>query len=187
MKIIDIAPPEVEPLTLDYAKTFLRVDTDDDDVLITDLIRAARVRVEAMINGSLITRLRRLTTQRFSQSGVCIHHHPVLSVNAIRAADDVGVYVDVTPEEMTLNLRCQPPIITLKDNKVWDSLLSGTAYIDVDFTAGFGIAADDIPMPLRQAVMLLLAQSYEFRGDTDGPPTPMLVDALLMPYRVVRL
>lgn len=187
MTIIDVAPPEVEPLTLDYAKTFLRVDTGDDDALITDLIRAARERIETMINGALITRQRRLTTRQFSRNGLCIHHHPVLSIHAIRAADHAGAHVDVALEDVAINLRCQPPIITLKNHQAWQNLLSGTAYIEVDFTAGFGAAADDIPMPLRQAVMLLLAQSYEFRGDSDGPPTPMLVDALLMPYRVVRL
>ena len=47
-------------------------------------------------------------------------------------------------------------------------------------------------MPLRQAVLLLLAQSYEYRGQDSAPPkvpptVPMMVDALLMPYRGVRL
>jgi hypothetical protein len=42
-------------------------------------------------------------------------------------------------------------------------------------------------MQLRQAMLLLLAQHYEHRDDALTRPVPMLVDALLMPYRTVRL
>ena len=61
MAITDIAAPLTEPITLDYAKTFLRVDNDDEDQLINDLIVSARLRIETMIGGSLITRARRYT------------------------------------------------------------------------------------------------------------------------------
>jgi len=62
MAVTDINPPALldEPVTLDYAKVFLRVDNDDEDALIADLIRAARERVERLINSALITRARRL-------------------------------------------------------------------------------------------------------------------------------
>jgi len=45
----------------------------------------------------------------------------------------------------------------------------------------------DVPMQLRQAVLLLIAQHYQFRDTAPARPVPMLVDALLMPYRSVRL
>jgi len=61
MAITDITPPALEPITLDYAKVFLRVDNDDEDALIADLIRAARERVEALTNSALISRPRRIT------------------------------------------------------------------------------------------------------------------------------
>jgi len=55
------------------------------------------------------------------------------------------------------------------------------------FDAGYGSAPEDVPMQLRQAVLLLLAQHYEHRDEALNRPVPMLVDALLMPYRTVRL
>jgi len=58
--------------------------------------------------------------------------------------------------------------------------------IQVEIEAGFGESADEIPMPFRQAILLLIAQSYEHRGDEDMA-MPMMVDALLMPYRGLRL
>lgn len=187
MPITDVTPPADEPISLEYAKTFLRVDTDDDDALITDLIRSARIRVEGMIGGALITRAQRFTSARVRGRGVFINHHPVSGITAIRVLDDVGAAVDVPLGSVSINLRCQPPAVSLKSHSSWQGVMSGAAAIEVDLTAGFGDTADDIPMPLRQAVMLVLAQSYEFRGDDNPPPVPMMVDALLMPYRMVRL
>lgn len=187
--ISDISRPAVEPVTLDYAKTFLRVDHDDDDALISDLITSARLRIETLIGGSLIMRPRRLVSTHISGRGVFINHHPVTAINRISICGAASECVEISPDSYSANLRCQPPAVTVNAPGGWRGLLSGATHIEVEFTAGFGEAAEDIPMPLRQAVMLLLAQSYEYRGDReDGlPPIPMMVDALIMPYRNVRL
>lgn len=50
MKIIRLAEPTVEPLTLADAKAHLRVDSNDEDALIGQLISAARARVEDYCN-----------------------------------------------------------------------------------------------------------------------------------------
>jgi len=46
MSAIPLTPPVAEPLTLDEAKAFLRVEHDDDDDVIAALIAAARRHVE---------------------------------------------------------------------------------------------------------------------------------------------
>ena len=50
-----ITPPAVEPVTLADAKAHLKVDTTDDDALITALITAARARAEWHTGRALIT------------------------------------------------------------------------------------------------------------------------------------
>jgi len=56
MPLTVITPPASEPVGLDYAKTFLRVDTDAEDSLIGDMIVSARLRVEALTGHALISR-----------------------------------------------------------------------------------------------------------------------------------
>lgn len=185
--ISDISPPDIEPVSLDYAKTFLRVDTDDDDALITDLIRSARIRIEAMIGGALIERPQRFTTTRVTGRGVFINHQPVREVSAVRLIGAAGEVVDVPLLSLSVNLRCQPPAISVTPFVNWRGILGNAAAVEIDITAGYGTATDDVPMPLRHAVLLLLAQSYEYRAAEVMPPTPMMVDALLMPYRSIRL
>ncbi len=187
MAIYDITAPPLEPVSLDYAKVFLRVDNDDQDVLIGDLIRAAREQVETLINSALISRARRMTSARLSGSSVFLNHGEVKEITGARliggAAD-----IEIPLSALSINLRCQPPLVRVKDRPSFQSYAAEADTLEIDFIAGFGDSADDVPMPLRQAVLLLLAQSYEYRGQANPPPTvPMMVDALLMPYRRVRL
>ena len=185
-QVTDISAPLTEPVTLDYAKTFLRVDTDDDDALISDLITSARLRIEQMIGGSLITRARRYRSSRLTGQGVFLAHHPVTEVSALRLIGPDGTTL-IPVEAARINLRCLPPVVSLKNRSSFRSYDPSADTLEIEFTAGYGEAPEDVPMPLRQAVLLLLAQSYEYRGEATPPPVPMMVDALLMPYRGLRL
>ena len=187
MAIIDISPPALEPVTLGYAKTFLRVDNDDEDALISDLIQSARERIEGLIGGALISRPRRYKSGKVSARGVFIAHSEVTDVSAVRVVGDEAT-TEISLSALSINLRCNPPSIRLKDRPSFKSFQPSATTLEVDFMAGYGANSEDVPMPLRQAVLLLLAQSYEYRAPSDVPPTvPMMVDALIMPYRQVRL
>ena len=187
MSIKDLSPPASEPLDLAYAKIFLRVDNDDEDALIGDLITAARVRVEQMIRTSLITRRQVYTTDRLSDSGFYINHGPVETVHSVKAIDKDGAEFDLLLSDVDIDLRAVPAKLCLREPYRWRNFGSGARQVEVEFDAGYGPGAADVPMPLRQAVMLLLAQSYEHRSSGDTPPVPLMVDALLMPYRSLKL
>ena len=53
MTIRQLTPPESEPVTLEQAKGFVRVDTDADDALLSLLITAARQEAEAITGRAL--------------------------------------------------------------------------------------------------------------------------------------
>ena len=93
MRITDINAPPIEPVTLAGAKEFLRVDHEDEDALILDMIRAARERVEEMARLSLITRRRQLTTTRICTSGIYINHGPVKAVHSVSIIEAGGAVV----------------------------------------------------------------------------------------------
>ena len=50
-----VAPPEVEPVTLEEAKAHLRLEGDSDDDYVSALLTAARERVELFLRRALIT------------------------------------------------------------------------------------------------------------------------------------
>jgi uncharacterized phiE125 gp8 family phage protein len=168
MTLTDLSSPPTGPVTLAAAKTFLRIDHADEDDFIGDLIDVAARQIEARCGVSLITRPQRLTKPT-NGAGVYLNRYPVVSIEAVER-DGVALPIDA-------NLRARPVLVRVET--------SGD--VRVDFTAGFGATPEDIPTPLRQGVLLLLAHLYEFRN-SDGPPGfPMMVDALIQPYRGIRL
>lgn len=71
-----------EPVSLNTAKSWLRVTTEDDDTIITDLITVARKKIESYCLRSLVTKTIVLTgrlTQYF-----LLPYHPINSVSQVR-------------------------------------------------------------------------------------------------------
>lgn len=187
MSITDISAPPVEPVTLASAKEFLRIDGDHEDALITDLIKGARERVEFIARTSLITRRRAYSAARLQTGRVYINHSPVKFVHKLSVIDGADAATDIPLSDVYINSRAMPVSICTRKRDLFSDYAADPAALIIEFDAGYGPAPEDVPMQLRQAVLLLLAQSYEHRDDALKRPVPMLVDALLMPYRTVRL
>ncbi|MGB3455814.1 MAG: head-tail connector protein [Litorimonas sp.] len=164
--LTDLQPPPAEPITLAEAKTFLRVDQNDDDALIQTLIQSARERLEDRLGVAMIRRAMRVSA---TGGTVALPRHPVVSIDAVDADGEPVDPVDA-------NLRCRPATLTLPTDSA----------VEVTFTAGYGPTPPTVPAPLRQAMLLLVAHGYENR---EGLPDamPLMVDALTMPYRGIGL
>ncbi len=187
MTISDITAPLTEPISLNGAKEFLRVDHGHEDALITDMIRAARERIEVMARTSLITRRRAFTSSRLCATTLFINHSPIRFIHKVTLLDANDSVVDVPLSELFINRRASPVSIQARGRALLSDYAIDPVAIVVELDAGYGAEKETVPMQLRQAVLLLLAQHYEHRDDALTRPVPMLVDALLMPYRTVRL
>lgn len=165
--LTDLNPPPAEPITLAEAKAFLRVEHDDEDALIQTLIASARERLESHLSIAMIRRPMQVALS--SGDTIKLPRWPVVSLDFVRID---GVQTD----DFVADLLCRPARVKL-----------GSAdTLEIAFTAGYGIAPSDVPAPLRQAMLLLVARGFEDRdGSTDT--LPLMVDALTMPYRVVGL
>lgn len=187
MPLIDLTPPSVEPIGLAYSKTFLRVDGTDEDTLITDLISTARVQVENILGRTLINRA--LLYRGPVPNGHCLAlpRPPLLAVTRLSVVGEDDQIIDIPTTDYKISTRRDPGEIRLAGNHCWRDYLVGCTTIEIEFRAGYGDTLADIPLPIIQAILLLLAQHYEYRDGAKHPPVPMMVDALLMPYRWVRL
>jgi hypothetical protein len=58
------------------------------------------------------------------------------------------------------------------------------AHMEVEFTSGYGATPDAIPMPIKHALLLIVTNLYENRGDTAFGIWTDAVEALLAPYRI---
>lgn len=121
MRLISLAPPAVEPLTLDEAKLHLRVDFADDDDLIASLIVAARRYLESASKQALISQQWRLMLDSFPSAGGYYNR-------AIREIwpslgglpSGLGFYPGLIPNSTGVIDIPKPPLISLDAVSYWD-------------------------------------------------------------------
>lgn len=188
MGAILVQAPASEPVSLAEAKAQLRVAHGEDDQLIAALVTAARRVVEARTGLSLMAQDWLCLRDDWPPDGVI-----ALPVAPVRAVDEVGVFGedDVTavidPAHYILDAASRPARVLLRGSRQWPRPGRALNGIGIRVAAGFGAAPQDVPQPLRQAVLLLVAHFYAQRGDEPGRGLPLNLAALLDPYRMVRL
>ena len=156
--------PAVEPITLEEAKNHLKVDSTDDNTLINSLIKAARDLAEKETRRAFITQ----TWQMYLDSApaeIEIPKPPLQSVESIKVLDQDGnettvdsSYYDVDKAENS------PGRVKLKSGCCWPTHRGFASFI-VEFKAGYGDAATDVPEALKQGFFVLIGHLYENRGD----------------------
>ncbi|MCP5083182.1 MAG: hypothetical protein GY948_15955 [Alphaproteobacteria bacterium] len=188
MTITPLTGPTAEPLSLAEAKAHLRLSADDEDDLISRLIATARRHIENQTGLALNTQ-----TLRYSQDVRPRSHSIALPVYPVRSIEEVRTYgqgnapTALDPAHILLAAAVRPARLMLQAGRCWPSAVR----LEVDLTAGFGPAPEDVPEPLRQAAAQLVAHWFENRepvSPADSPaPVPQMAAALIAPYRRVRL
>lgn len=159
---------------LTLAKQHLRLDTADEDTLVTAYLAAAKAWVENYTE-------QRLTRGEVTQAETCFGSY--IDLNYGPAPADVSVsYTDTDGDPQTVS----PIIVSLRriyPLNAWPSTRNGTEII-VTYTAGF----DQTPGDLDAAVLLLTGDFYANReAGTATPAVSAAVEALCRPYRAVRV
>lgn len=207
--LVLIAGPTIEPITRDEAKLYLRIDTTDEDELIDALITAARQTVENTIKQALICQ----TWEYFLDSlpygksnkwwdgvvegpmsllnGPCdaieIPMAPLLQLNSFKTYSQSDVESEYDIDNLIVDKARKPGRLALKIGQVWPTDLRNVQAIRINFDAGYGDSAQDVPNDLIHAIKLLLGFYYENRCDDPGmEKLPMSVNAILSPYRIYR-
>jgi uncharacterized phiE125 gp8 family phage protein len=196
MPLVLTSGPAVEPVTLAEAKAHLRVDGSAEDTLIASLIVTSRLHVEAAAGLALVTQSWSWYLDAWPRGHALeLPLRPVQSVAAVRLYDETGAATTVDPATYFLDGAAAPPRLVRPGAPnaalPWPRPARIANGIEIAFTAGFGPAPTDVPAPLRQAILLLIAHWHEHRTPlaegAAAEPLPDMVGALLAPYRSVRL
>lgn len=184
-----ITTPALEPLPLADAKLHLRVDHTDEDDFISQTITAARQYIEAVTGERLITQAWRQYVSEWPVNRcIRLEISPVQSIMAITAFDRDGIPHRIAEQDAELARGSRPQVLMLSASV--DPQLAANG-LEIDVTVGQGDLPTDIDAPLRQAIAMLVAHWYEFRGAIAPSQQPVSLpaglDALLQPYRRVGL
>lgn len=209
--------PAELPTTVAKVKAHLRVLHNAEDAYLADLISVATEMVESYLSRKLISRTMRMwmdfipgtgneytlygagTAQipvRYANIGMFrwfeLLQTPVKSVESMHFISNDGVdtvfnatnyIVDTTDPDM-------PARIILQRGTVWPVDLQVAHSLNVNYTVGYGTAAD-VPATLRHGVLLVAAALFSNRGDAADQPIDVLrlpgVQACLAPFRVLKV
>lgn len=180
-----ITPPAVEPLTLAAAKAHLNGPPDEDDALVSTLIKVARQAVEQHTGRALINQTWRLTLDNFSDEMELKAGASSVDQIQYQATDNATQTLATSVYELRPGFI---PVIGRKYGQAWPSVLSHPGSVTVEFVAGYGAAADDVPEPIKHAMKMIISQLYEHREEvvlgSSVSQIPMASEYLLAPYRV---
>ncbi|ALN73969.1 head-tail connector protein [Aureimonas sp. AU20] len=183
---IELDKTSVEPVSLAEAKTFLRLDRDDEDALVATCLKAARQAVEAETGLVLTERRVRIAFEPDPASAVlAIRRRPIRSVLEAIGFDERGTAAPLDPA--SFRLEAQP----FGAHLILPPGLAGRAPNGVEVEVRAGQRAEDVPEALKLAILRLAAAAFETRG-TVGPALqpafmPPLARALIAPFRAPRL
>lgn len=180
-----LAGPALEPVTLAEAKAYLRVDDSAEDGLVATLITAARLHVESTTARALIAQSWRAVLDCWPAGrALRLPVAPLIGLAAINAYDEAGAVHPIGLGQFSSE--AEPARLLLPPVIEGMPVTRRRQGIEIDYAAGYGAAAADVPAGLRQALLTLVASWFEHRDvATQAPPGGF--ERLIAPYRRIRL
>lgn len=180
--------PDIEPVTLSELKSQIRITGTSEDAQLAIYISAAREQIEEMTGLAMITQQFQLTLDHWPNgrrswwdgvqegaigeleggngfNAIQLPRYRLQSVDELRVFDIAGAAQVVSLTDFVIDTQQQPGRLVLRSNATWPVALQSANSIEIDYTAGFGDTSNDVPAPLKLAVMQMASSLYQHRGD----------------------
>lgn len=204
--------PAAEPVSVDDFKAFVKLSDTDDDGLITNLLKVARVAAENYTNRAFINTTYKQTQDDFEYDD--------LGNYSVR--DQLAYRVDmqeIEGKQVYIKLE-RPDVSTVSSINIIDEDNSSSAYaatnyslystankilinddatiptnvrqrggVEINFVAGYGASSTSVPEDIRYAIMMHTQSIYDYTRNADtliaAPYTiPESTKQILRPYRL---
>lgn len=165
MNPYEITQPLLEPVSLALAKQHVRLEQDEDfdDATLAAYIAAARRWTEGHARRSWINRTMGYALDQWpDEKFIVLPYGPVSSILSLTYTDEDDVEHTVPAGDYYLAPRTDRLIL----KQAWPpAALRAAEAIEVQYVAGYGPAASDVPAEVVQAMLLLVGAYYENRED----------------------
>ncbi len=192
MMLTEETPVPQAALPVEEMKDHLRMGSgfaDDgmQDGLIETYLRASLAAIEGRIGKMLFQRRFLWVLECWRDEEQALPVAPVPGIVSVTLVDAAGGEVVVPAGAYRLVKDLHRPRLAGKGGAL--PTIPGEGLVKVAFDAGFGAVWTDIPVDLRQAVLLLAGEFYEHRHDdgAQGAGLPFGVVALIERWRTVRI
>lgn len=205
-----VTPPATLPLTLNEAKSHLRLESDQaaDDAAVMALIRAAVDQCEQFTGRALVTQVWSIFRDTWPGKlveplweGVRIGADletparsldlpkpPLQSVGHVKTYDESDVGTVWASSNYFVDTASEPGRLVVRTGQVFPVPTRASNGIEIQFSAGYGNNPADVPVDLTSGLLRIVAHLFERRGD--DPADAMASSgaaSLWRPYRAVRV
>jgi len=189
-----ITAPAIEPVTLLEAKNHLRIMPDDaiPDDEIESIVSVAREKIENEVSRALITQTWEAVSGAFPWSLDCpieLELPPLQSVTSVKYIDINGAGQTWDSSLYQVNNKSTPGFILPISGESYPDTDDAINAVTIEFVAGYGDEAIDVPSPVRHAMKLIIGELYSRREEALVGATittvPLSVSNLISPYKIV--
>ncbi len=182
MGIKVITPPATEPVTLAEAKLHLRVDSSDEDALITRAIKSAREECEHFIQRTIAATTLSLYLDAFPSGDLRLPWGPAQSITSVQYVNEAGNLTPLPGSVYMLDDTQVDAVLRLTWGSSWPTTRVQPNAVFVTYVAGYA----SCPESIRDWILLRVGTLYRMReSDSDKPAMPHeFADRLLDEWRV---
>ncbi len=166
-------------VTMSEAQAYVRIETGEEEAVLAGLVASASALCEAFLNRVVIAREFSVDVAA-SSAWQRLELTPVQAITSVAAVDVAGVETLLGAAAYAID------IDSSGDGWVRASQADGGQRLRVSGTAGMANDENNVPEPIRQGVLRLVAHLFTARDGAGGDP-PAAVTALWRPYRRLRL
>lgn len=180
-----------EPITLAQLKAQCRVDTTDDDAVLTLAIQAARAKAENYTGTAIISQVWDQTLDAFPEAEIELLKPPVTTINSVTYVDAAGATQTLPGASYSLDAATFPGWLLPAYGNEWPDTRDQANAVTIRFTTGYA-DANAVPGDMRAWLLLTAAFIYAQRevmvlGGKVAEIPSRFCDSLLDPYRVFKV
>ena len=187
-----ITPPAIEPVTIAEAAVQCRIynyAAGEDAEGLGDLITSARSYLEQVCWSVFITQTWQYWWDRYWWK-MFLPRPPLQTVSWVKYVPPTG---QPQPDPQTLltldtsiyelSAENQVPFLRLQYLRTWPITRGYRDDVTAQVVVGYGSKATDVPLPIRQAIKLLVSHLYFNRGDGPQEKLSPAIELLIQNYR----
>jgi uncharacterized phiE125 gp8 family phage protein len=182
--------PTVVPVSTELMRAQVRVDFNDDDVLLAHQIKAATDYLDGY--GGILGRA--IMAQTWRQDFPCfdtVMRLPLgdlISVASVKYRDADNVEQTASPSLYGSYTDARGPYVKLLSGQSWPATYDREDAVSVTWVCGYGANASAIPADISMAIMQIAAHWYENREavgtDVTATQIPMTAESLIAAHRM---
>ena len=179
--ILDTAPTEY-PVTLNEAKSHLRVDGNDSDGDITALIDQATKYVESVTGRALVTQTWKVVLDSLPTE-LKLPKPPLQSVSSISYQDANNATQTLGASNYTVDTNSQPGRVVQSYSGTYPNTYPDLNAVTITFVCGYG-ARTAVPETYKQAIKLYIEKMYDMPSGPYGQALDDTLTALVINNRI---